>query len=108
MAMVGDAAGRLGLGLRHGERRFTLRAMLEQDPGPTLTWLAGHASCWANLHRRHVAVRADPGAWWSGRAARVARALEDIAATTQGLIRRESLGHERQRQPARLSYNRYL
>lgn len=73
------AAGRLGLGLRHGERRFTLRAMLEQDPGSTLDWLASHAWRWASLHRRHVAVSADPSLWWSERAAQVARSLQDLA-----------------------------
>lgn len=78
------AASRLGLGLRHGERRFTLRAMLEQDPGPTLSWLASHAWCWASLHRRHVTVPVDPSRWWSDRAAQVARSLQDLAAQIVG------------------------
>jgi TorA maturation chaperone TorD len=79
------AAGRLGLGLRHGERRFALRAMLEQDPGATLSWLAGHAWCWSALQRRHVAVPADPNRWWCDRAATSARSLQDLAAIAIGV-----------------------
>lgn len=74
------AAARLGLGLRHGERRFTLRAMMEQDPRGTLSWLAGHAWSWADRHQRHHAVAADPGRWWAIRAAGVSRSLRELAA----------------------------
>jgi len=70
-------AGRsLGVGYRQGERRFTLRSMLEQDPGGTLEWLAGEAAGWAERHRRRAPVGgADPRAWWAGRALSTATTL---------------------------------
>ena len=39
-----------GAGHRIGERRFTLRALLEQDPAGTLSWLAGEAARWSRRH----------------------------------------------------------
>jgi hypothetical protein len=41
LASGADAAG---AGHRIGERRFTLRAMLEQAPAATMSWLAGEAA----------------------------------------------------------------
>jgi Nitrate reductase delta subunit len=63
-----------GVGYRIGERRFTLRAMLDQAPAETLGWLAGEADRW---QRRHAARAAgDPvHDWWAQRARRTARAL---------------------------------
>ena len=40
LARAGD---QLGLGLRAGERRFVLKALLGQSPLPVLAWLAGEA-----------------------------------------------------------------
>jgi nitrate reductase delta subunit len=56
-----------GTGHRIGERRFTLRAMLEQAPARTLAWLQAEAQRW---HYRHAARAAgDPVyAWWAQRA----------------------------------------
>lgn len=79
-ADVARAARQLGLGLRRGERRFALQAMLDQAPGPTLRWLAGHAGSWAALHRHRIAVPADPGPWWAGRADLAALTLRTLAA----------------------------
>lgn len=52
------AARELGLGLRLGERRPALRALLAQDPAATLAWLAREAE----------AAAAHPGAPWAGEA----------------------------------------
>jgi hypothetical protein len=56
-----------GAGYRIGERRFTLRAMLDQAPAETLGWLAGEAHRW---QRRHAArAPGDPThGWWAERA----------------------------------------
>jgi TorA maturation chaperone TorD len=72
-------AGQAGVGHRIGERRYTLRAMLEQDPAATLTWLGQEARRWEYRH----ASRADGDAatrWWAARAARTARFLQAAAA----------------------------
>ena len=39
-----EAASALGLGLRAGERRYALRALIGQDPGGVLGWLAERAA----------------------------------------------------------------
>lgn len=76
---VAAAAGHLGLGLRRGERRFALKAMLEQDPSATLGWLAEHAAAWSRRHGQRPAVPADPNAWWMERSAATAVTLRELS-----------------------------
>ena len=74
------AAAELGLGFRQGERRFALKSMLEQDKPGTLTWLAGHAEHWRQLHAGVLPGSDLPVAqWWSARAAATASALQQIS-----------------------------
>lgn len=73
------AARRLGLGLRRGERRFALKAMLEQDASATLTWLSNHARRWAARHRCRPTVLADPSPWWEERALHTSDVLKILA-----------------------------
>lgn len=76
---LADGASQAGVGHRIGERRFTLQAMLGQDPAATLTWLCGESARWA---RRHASRRpTDPvSRWWASRAAHTARVLRAAAA----------------------------
>ena len=74
-----DAAG---AGHRIGERRFTLRALLDQAPAETLGWLAGEAARWSRRHASQGDAR--PGgdivrAWWARRAGHTARILATAA-----------------------------
>ncbi len=63
----------VGVGFRRGERRFALRAMLEQDAPATLGWLTERARSWAGIHRAHGD---DPTtAWWCARAESTATVL---------------------------------
>lgn len=78
------ATRRLGLGLRRGERRFAVQAMLDQDPAATLAWLGDHARRWAGLHRRRPVVANDPGGWWAERATRSAEVLAALSRTASG------------------------
>jgi len=73
-------AGQASVGHRMGERRFTLRAMLEQDPPATLDWLAGEARRWARCHdsRRDGSETAR---WWAARARRTAQVLHEQTAS---------------------------
>ncbi len=67
-------AGVAGVGFRRGERRYALRAMLEQDAAATLGWLAERARAWTEIHREHGA---DPTTeWWRARAESTATVLE--------------------------------
>jgi len=72
-----------GAGHRIGERRFALRAMIEQAPAEALGWLAAEATRWSQRH----AARApsDPvQQWWARRAAHTGHVLR-TAATAAGL-----------------------
>jgi len=73
-------ADQAGAGHRIGERRFTLRAMLEQEPERTLAWLTAEADRWSALHSgpgRHAGpAPGDPvRQWWVTRARATAAAL---------------------------------
>ena len=75
------AATAAGLGYRVGERRYALAAMLDQDAGATLGWLAGHARRWAALHAEQQSIAGhDPRHWWARRAAHAARTLHKLQA----------------------------
>ncbi len=74
-ADLARAAGGLELGLRRGERRFVLKALVDQDSTGTFAWLSGHARRWAQLHRGRMPVGSDPGPWWADRAERTAALL---------------------------------
>jgi hypothetical protein len=76
-----EAAATAGLGYRVGERRYTLRAMFDQDAGATLGWLGSHARQWAALHSAQQPIGGqDPRHWWAKRAARTARTLQRLRA----------------------------
>jgi hypothetical protein len=75
---LAEGAGRAGVGFRIGERRFALRAMLEQDPRATVAWLAAEADRWQQRHRDRAPGDQVTG-WWAARAARTAQILRDYA-----------------------------
>ncbi len=86
-ALAAGAAA-AGAGHRIGERRFTLRAMLQQEPAGTLRWLGAEAARWADAHAAVATGRAARPArdavqdWWARRArhtAAVLRAAADVA-----------------------------
>ncbi len=75
-------AGQAQVGHRIGERRFTLRAMLDQDAAATLAWLSCEARRWQLRHARRAA--GDPATgWWAARAGRTAHLLSDAAAAAE-------------------------
>ncbi len=65
------ASRSLGLGLRRGERRYAVKAMIEQDAPGILEWLSDHAQLWAERHRRPPR--------WVQRAAHSADSLAQLA-----------------------------
>jgi len=80
-----ECGRQVGVGVRRGERRYALKAMLLQDPVETLTWLAAHTNCWSQRHTQHSQTANDAGAWWAQRARTTAAnlaALADQARTT--------------------------
>lgn len=77
-------AGReLGLGLRLGERRFVLEALLGQDAPACLHWLAREAARWTDRHRRMPEAFAPVAGIWAARADRAAGLLVELARTAE-------------------------
>ncbi len=75
--LAGGAAA-AGTGQRIGERRFILRALLDQAPAETLGWLAGEAARWSRRHAGQGDGRRSGDivrAWWARRAGTTARIL---------------------------------
>jgi len=75
-ARLTAGAAELGVGLRQGERRFTIRAMFDQDGTGTLGWLAREATRWAALHRSWMPTDVGIREWWCDRAMTSAEMLE--------------------------------
>jgi hypothetical protein len=73
------AASDLDLGLRAGERRFALRALLAQDAAGVLGWLAGEARAQAT----QLAALSPVTAWWASRACATAAWLDELAAAAR-------------------------
>jgi hypothetical protein len=75
-----QAGADLGLGVRRGERRFTLEALLDQDASGVLGWLSRLAADWVELHERwHAGPLGGVGQWWAARARATATILEEAA-----------------------------
>ena len=72
-------ADQAAVGHRIGERRYTLRAMLEQDPAATFRWLQAETRRWQHRHssRGHGD---DVASWWASRADSTGRVLRDCTA----------------------------
>jgi hypothetical protein len=71
-----DAATSAGLGLRRGERRYALAALLEQDHDAVLSWAGRHAAAWSTRHaQRPTFGPHDPNRWWAQRAATTAAVM---------------------------------
>lgn len=75
---LASGAEAAAVGHRIGERRYALRAMLEQDPAATLDWLGREAQRWEQQHASRTPGDATSW-WWTARAAASARFLGDSA-----------------------------
>jgi Nitrate reductase delta subunit len=73
-----------GLGLRIGERAFTLAAMLEQDPETTLGWIGDLADAWAAEHRSDLGSLGPVAAFWADRASQTANSCRARRHLTEG------------------------
>lgn len=73
------AGQEIGVGVRRGERRFALRAMLEQDPTSSIRWLAQHARHWAQLYRAQPPRAPIITDWWATRAMHSAQVLDGLS-----------------------------
>ena len=69
----------LQLGTRHGERRYILQALLDQDVHRTVMWLADEARRWITLHEAEQHWLGDIAFWWASRAAHTVDTLAALA-----------------------------
>ncbi len=76
-ADLGRAARDLELGLRLGERRFILRALMTQDAAGTLAWVADEAAAWIAAHEGWWGG-GETGRFWAGRAESTETLLRDL------------------------------
>ncbi len=80
------------LGLRLGDRRRVLRALIEQDPAAALRMLADQARGWATRHRADTPLAGPIATHWADRATATAALLEDGAkAQSRGATGQEDL-----------------
>lgn len=76
-------AGRqLGLGVRAGERKYVLEALLSQEPAATLGWLAREGRAWAARHRENAALLGAGAEPWIGKAEALATLAQDLSLET--------------------------
>jgi len=72
------AARTLGLGLRVGERRFVLAALLSQDPVSTLGWLSEEARAYASRHAGRAGIAPGIARYWAERAEATAALTDEL------------------------------
>jgi TorA maturation chaperone TorD len=73
------AGSQLQLGVRAGERRYVLKALLGQDDKATVQWLGGEAGRWAERHSAWAPATGPIADFWSSRATATANLLADLA-----------------------------
>jgi hypothetical protein len=92
-ADLARAARSLGLGLRVGERKFALAALVSQDPPAVLAWLAEEARTCARRYASHASVMGPMAHFWAERALRTARLLEELRDSVHDdAVRRQGVG----------------
>ncbi len=77
----------LGLGRRVGERRFVLRALLDQDAAAVLAWLADACAAASTAWRTHWLAATPTGDWWRDRSAATAELLAELAEDCRAIER---------------------
>ncbi|MBA8792898.1 TorA maturation chaperone TorD [Friedmanniella endophytica] len=78
-------AAEVGLGYRRGERRYALKAMVEQDKPATLSWLArlAHRAAGRDMAHTGAAGGDETERWWTRRATHSADVLDTLAAQAE-------------------------
>jgi hypothetical protein len=85
-ADLARAAEEMGLGLRQGERRFVLNALLTQDAHATFVWLADHARATAARIRRLESTLGVIARFWVERADAAAGLLQRCSAAAGEVV----------------------
>jgi len=73
------AGEELDFGVRIGERKYVLEALLAQDPSSTLTWLAKEAEQWSHRHLKRVHWTGSIARFWAERSSGSQKLLAELA-----------------------------
>lgn len=80
-ADLARCASDVGLGLRIGERRFVLNALLAQEPSRTLEWLSTEATAWTDRHAKWAPDLGPVAEFWTGRALSARNLIDGLLGT---------------------------
>jgi TorA maturation chaperone TorD len=75
------AGRKLGIGLRMGERKFTLKALFAQDATGIFDWLTKEAAHWQKRHRQHGETLGAISGIWEERAKAASSLLKELKVT---------------------------
>jgi TorA maturation chaperone TorD len=73
------AGAELDLGVRIGERKYVIEALLGQDPAPTLNWLAREAELWTHRHLQRVQWTGPVAQFWADRSSDSQQLLAELS-----------------------------
>jgi TorA maturation chaperone TorD len=73
----------LGMGLRMGERKFILKALLAQDAHAIFDWLIDEAELWTKRHRQHFKALPDISEVWEEKSKAAASLLKELKIAAQ-------------------------
>ena len=86
------AGRRLGMGLRMGERKFILKALLSQDAAAIFDWLMTEATLWTNRHREHREALSGISVVWEEKSKATTALLQELKIAAQEVVQeRESI-----------------
>lgn len=74
------AGRKLGMGLRMGERKFILKALLAQDASAIFDWLIEEATIWTKRHREHRETLGGISVAWEEKSKAAASLLQELKA----------------------------
>ncbi len=77
------AGRKLGMGLRMGERKFILKALLAQDASAIFDWLIEEAIVWTKRHQEHREALGGIGRAWEEKSKAAASLLEELKVSAQ-------------------------
>jgi TorA maturation chaperone TorD len=89
-ADIARAGRSLGLGLRIGERRFALRALMTQAPDAVLDWMRVEASAWAVRHAERRDTLGAIAVAWEQRARDTVQLVDTLGADLRASLGREA------------------
>jgi TorA maturation chaperone TorD len=80
------AGRKLGMGLRMGERKFILKALLAQDAYAIFDWLIEEAAMWTKRHQEHREALGGISVAWEEKSKAAASLLKELKIAAQEIV----------------------